>query len=132
MKTTNPGRVYQNGEVIMRKGEEADCMYVVQSGEVVVMLERVCDSQPESLTGARHLSVLKAGDSFGEMSLFAEQARSATVVARGTTRVVRIDKRSFLDRVHEDPSIAFQILKKLSERICALNDEVQRLRGAAG
>lgn len=128
--TDEHARTYRNGEVIVRKGDEVDCMYLVQSGEVVVFLERVCDDVAEAPIGARHLTVLRSGESFGEMCLFAKRPSSATLVARGTARVVQIDNRGFLMRVHEDPTIALRILRKLSERICSLSDEVQRLRGA--
>jgi CRP-like cAMP-binding protein len=33
------GKVYQDGEVIIRQGEVGDCMFVVQEGKVEVILE---------------------------------------------------------------------------------------------
>ncbi|HLA39941.1 MAG TPA: hypothetical protein VJ417_08090, partial [Candidatus Glassbacteria bacterium] len=52
----------------------------------------------------------------------------ATVRALGKARILTIDKRGFLMRVHEDPSIAFQVLKQMSERIQKLDEEVVKLR----
>ena len=118
------GKVYEDGEVIIKQGEVGDCMYVVQQGEVEVVLEN---------PGAEiSLSVLKRGDVFGEMALFTKETRSATVRARGKARVLTVDKRGFLKRVHEDPSLAFRILQKMSERIRSLNQEVIRLRQSGG
>ena len=68
------------------------------------------------------------GDVFGEMSLFTGAPRSATVRAKGSARVLTIDKRGFLKRVHEDPSLAFSILYKMSTRIHELSQEVARLK----
>ena len=65
------GKVYGDGECMIQQGEAGDCMYVVQQGEVEVVLENPDGEIP--------LSVLKRGDVFGEMSLFTKQPRSATV-----------------------------------------------------
>ena len=113
------GRVCPDGETIIRQGDPADCMYVIQAGQVEVIVER-----PD---GEVRLAVLEAGDVIGEMGLFSTAPRSASVRALGAVRVLRIDKRAFLKRVHEDPSIAFRILQKMAERIRDLNDEVVRL-----
>ena len=94
-------------------------MYVIQAGEVEVVHEA---------GGAEvALAVLGAGDVFGEMALFDREARSATVRAKGEARVLTLDKRTFLRRVHEDPSVAFRILQRMSHRIRQLNDEIARL-----
>ena len=117
------GKVYTNGEVITRQGEQGRSMFVVQSGEVEVVIDE----------GDRELrlSTLQKGDVFGEMALFTGSPRSATVRAVGEARVLTVDRRGFLRRVHEDPSVAFRILQKLSERVALLDDEVVRLRASS-
>lgn len=117
------GRLYEDGEAIMHQGEAGDCMYVVQQGKVEITVR----GGDEDIV----LSVLEAGDVFGEMALFTKRERSATVRASGQARVITIDKRGFMKRVHQDPSLAFRILQKMSGRIQALNDEVSRLRSQA-
>lgn len=113
MTTATLGKVYQDGEVIVRQGEAGDCMYVIQSGQVEVLLKKgdgdVC------------VAVLGEGEIFGEMALFAQEVRSATIRARGEVKALTLDKRTFLRRVHEDPSLAFRALEKMSHRIRALN-----------
>ena len=114
------GRTYEDGEAIVRQGEIGDCMYIVQDGEVQVVV---------GAPGAEAVvATLKPGDAFGEMALFTREPRSATVRARGKARVLTVDKRQFLKRVQEDPSLAFSILRKMSGNIQALNREVERLR----
>ena len=97
------GTIYSNGQRIAVQGEAGECMYVIQKGQAEVVLERH--------DGEIRLSVLESGDVFGEMSLFTKQPRSATVRALGEVRVLKIDKRGFLKRVHQDPSLAFRILQ---------------------
>lgn len=114
------GKEYDDGEIICRQGERGECMYVVQSGRAQVLREETSGETP--------IGELAAGDIFGEMAIFDKQPRSATVRAHGTARVLTLDRRAFLRRVHEDPSLAFEILKKMSQRIRTLDDEVLRLR----
>ena len=114
------GRVYGDGERIITQGEKGDTMYVIQSGRVEVVLE--------GPNGEVSLTILQAGDVFGEMALFTKEPRSATVRAFDQARVLTVDKRAFLKRVHEDPSLAFHILQKMSGRIRELSEEIARLR----
>jgi CRP-like cAMP-binding protein len=122
------GKVYSNGEKIIRQGEIGDCMYILQQGTVEIVVER-----PD---GQTVLGTLEPGAAFGEMALFTKEPRSATVRSKGRSRVLTIDKKGFLKRVHQDPSVAFRILQKMSQRIQRLNDEVSRLKtgvtGTAG
>ena len=116
------GKEYSDREVICRQGEKGDRMYVIQSGHVAVVREEE--------EGEVVLADLKTGDVFGEMALFDRQPRSATVRARGKARVLTLDKRAFMRRVHEDPSQAFRILQGMSRRIRNLNSELTRLKQA--
>jgi CRP-like cAMP-binding protein len=121
MRVGDLGRTYRDGEVVIRQGERADCMYIVQEGQVEVVAE--------AANGDVRLGVLEPGNVFGEMALFSKAPRSATVRALGETRVLRIDKEGFLKRIHEDPSLAFRILQKMADRIRTLDAEIVRLMG---
>lgn len=110
------GKRYLDGETIIRQGEMGDCMYVVQSGRVEVV--------QVSEHGRQHLAFLESGDFFGEMSVFEKEVRSATVRSAGESRVLKIDKRTLLRRIKEDPLLAVNLLKTMSHRIRELNSEV--------
>ena len=110
------GKVYRDGDVIVRQGESGDCMFVVQAGQVEVLREQ--DDKPV------RLAVRGEGDFFGEMSLVEREVRSATVRALGDARILTIDQRTFLRRVHEDPSLAYRILQRMSQLVRELSDEV--------
>ena len=74
------------------------------------------------------LAILGRGDVFGEIALFEREARSATVRALGDMRALTIDKKTFLRKVHEDPSLAFRILKNMSCRIRELDTELVQIK----
>jgi len=115
------GTVYADGHDIVRQGEVGDCMYVVQSGEVEVV--------QAGASGEQALAVLGPGDFFGEMAVFENEVRSATVRARGEARVMKVDKRTLLRRIREDPLLAVNLLQTLSKRLRDINSEVGRTGG---
>ncbi len=114
------GRVYHDGEIVCRQGDVGDCLYVVQDGEVEVLAE---DGGQETL-----LRVAGRNELFGEMAVFQRERRSATIRARGQARVLTIDKKNFLRRLNEDPSLAFNIVETMSRRVRDLSAEVVKLR----
>ncbi len=108
------GKDYGDGETIVRQGEVGDCMYVVQAGQVEVV-------QDTDDGGEQRLAVLEIGDFFGEMAVFEREVRSATVRAVGEARVLKVDKRTLLRRIKEDPLLAVNLLQTMSGRIRELN-----------
>jgi CRP-like cAMP-binding protein len=120
MDTGALGRTYQDGEVIVRQGEVGDCMFVIQEGKVEVVAEMGdCEVR---------LAVREEGDFFGEMAIFERDVRSATVRALGEVRVLTVDKKNFLRRIHEDPSLAFRLVETMSGRIRDLSEEVAQYK----
>ena len=103
------GREYADHEVIVRQGEPGNCMYVVQEGQV----EAIAESHGREM----RLRTMGPNDFFGEMALFGTESRSCTIRALGKARVLTVDKKSFLVGIQEDPSLAFRIVKVMSQRI---------------
>jgi CRP-like cAMP-binding protein len=122
MKSGELGKLYEDGEIIVKEGDKGDCMYVIQKGKVEIL-------QTQNEKDIR-LAVLEEGDFFGEMAIFEKEERSATVKALGDVRALTIDKKNFLKRIHEDPSLAFHIVKNLSRRIRDLNSRHTRIRAS--
>lgn len=110
------GKKFDEGEVIFRQGDSGNCMYVIQDGEV----EAVAEANGREL----RLRTLGPNDFFGEMALFEQETRTATIRALRPTRVLTIDKKNFLGGIHEDPSLAFRIVKTMSHRIRDLTDRL--------
>ena len=114
------GKTYQDGEIIIQQGDDGNCMYVIQEGQVEVLLES--DGQEIKVW------VRDSGEFFGEMAIFDRDVRSATIRSLGQSRVLTVDKKNFMRRVHEDPSLAFRLVEVMSKRIRELGEEVTRLQ----
>lgn len=114
------GKVYADGEIIVHQGDVGDSMFVIQEGQVEIVEE--IDGKPVQL------AVRDAGQFFGEMSIFERDVRSATVRALGPARVLTVDEKTLLRRIHEDPSLAYRMVRTMSHRIRELSREVARLK----
>ena len=114
------GKLYADHDIVVRQGDTGECMFAIQAGSVEVVRET-----PHADV---RLAVLKQGDIFGEMAIFEKQARSATVRALGAARLLRIDKATFLRRMHEDPSVALNITRLLCNRIRRLSVELASIK----
>lgn len=97
------------GDIITRQGAIAHWLYVLESGDADVYVERV--------PGMRHhVASLLGGSFFGEMGLLTGEPRRATVVARTDVECYRLDKAAFESILHARPEIAEQISHDLLAR----------------
>ncbi|HEY9115316.1 MAG TPA: cyclic nucleotide-binding domain-containing protein [Bacteroidales bacterium] len=107
--TNSIGTVYFDGQDIIKQGTIGNCLYVIQKGKVAVIKE----SSGKEIKVAE----LNEKDFFGEMGLFEKDVRSCTIRSVGQSTILTIDKRSFYKIIQNDPSIAFNLLEKMSQRL---------------
>jgi CRP/FNR family cyclic AMP-dependent transcriptional regulator len=112
------GKDYRDGETIIHQGKTGNSMYVIQAGKVAVV--------QTTEHGEQHLATLGTGDFFGEMAVFEKEVRSATVRALGDARILKIDKKTLLRRIKEDPLLAVNLLQSMSHRIRDLDARLSR------
>jgi CRP-like cAMP-binding protein len=117
MRNKKLGRVYKDGEIIIKQGEKGNCLYVIQQGKVEVI--------HETPDGDVKVAELGETEFFGEMGLFEEDVRSCTVRAAGEAKVLTIDKRNFYKSIHRDSSLAYRLLEKMSSRLREANDKIR-------
>ncbi|MFZ1923564.1 MAG: cyclic nucleotide-binding domain-containing protein [Xanthobacteraceae bacterium] len=105
---------YLRGEDIVTEGEAGDRMCIVYRGQVTV--------RKQTPQGNRELARLGAGEFFGEMSLFDDEPRSATVSALEDVEVLVLNRDRFHSLVQQRPAVLMQLCTTL----------VRRLRKTAG
>ncbi len=103
-------RTYPRGSVIVFEDDPGDALFVVQGGQVKVVL--IGDDGREVI-----LSILKDGDFFGEMSLIDDQPRSAHVIAMEDSTLYVLRRADFHSCLEENPRIALGLLRALSRRL---------------
>lgn len=109
---------YMAGEEIIRQGETGHELYILQSGEVAVLLGRGPDRS------IAEVARLGPGKFFGEMSLMTGEPRSATIQAIQDCELAVVDKASFQQILAEAPHLAERITEVLIERQAALEESI--------
>jgi hypothetical protein len=109
------GKIYQDGEAIIRQGDTGNSMYVIQDGYVEVVKE----AHGREIT----LAILGENDFFGEMAIFENEVRAATVRAIGTARILTIDSKNLLRRMQDYPYFAYRLVSVLSNRVRKLGND---------
>jgi CRP-like cAMP-binding protein len=113
-------RPYAAGEAILREDEPGDLFFVIIRGQVKVFV----DSEHGREVVLTHL---QAGDFFGEMALFDNETRSASVSALTASELVVLRRKDFLAVLEEEFPIARRILTTLSARLRRANDMIESL-----
>ena len=99
-------RQTERGERLVRKGDEADSMYFIVSGEVEVDVET--GVQPHRLG---------AGEFFGEVALIASRTRTATVTAATGCKLLVLHKRDLHGFMEAHPELAELVRATARRRI---------------
>jgi CRP/FNR family transcriptional regulator len=106
-------------EVVFYEGDDSDTCYIVRAGHARAIREHVDGRQ---IT----LATFGPGDIFGELAMFDDERRSATVQAADELDAVGIlgaDMRRLL-RLH--PDIAAKLVIALAQRLRAANERLAR------
>lgn len=103
--------VYCAGEVIIKEGDDtALCMYVVLEGTVDVYKNYGASSEV-------FLASLKEGSIIGEMALFLNEPRSATIVAKTDVKLLEVRHDNMHKFIDENPDIAYTLVETLCIRL---------------
>jgi len=108
---------FDKGEVIFKEGSSGSAMYIIKSGKVEVVKQ----------TGDEEvvLATLEPKAFFGEMALFGDPHRSATIRAAADTDMIVITKEMLDTQFEKVPDWFVTILKTLIERLRDTNKRIK-------
>ena len=101
---------YDRDDVVFREGDPGDALYIVQSGEVAVLLVSSDGRELE-------LAKLSGGNVFGELALLDGAPRSAEVRSTTRTCLLRLLRMDFKRALRSDPRIAEALLRIVAGRL---------------
>ena len=110
------------GDVIIREGESDGRFFILINGKVDVIKSYGTNKQ-------RLLRTLPPLSYFGEMALFNDLIRSATVVAREDIKILCLDKLNLYKEIEKYPQLAIDLLQMLNRRFVALEKAVLKTLG---
>ncbi|MGB5773825.1 MAG: cyclic nucleotide-binding domain-containing protein [Sedimenticolaceae bacterium] len=103
-------RHFRTGERIILKDEPGESAYILKDGTAEAVIEKR-NAEP------MRLSTIHAGEMFGELALFDDAPRSATVVATTDCDVVEIRRDAFIQEIAQNPAMALKLLSLLAQRL---------------
>ncbi len=113
-------RRYPRGQSVVRAGDRTDYVYFVLTGSLKVV---VSDEDGREVI----LSILGQSEVFGEMGIFGEQPRSASVVAVMPSDLVMIAKQDFRQIMQDNFDVAWRIMSSLAERLRNADRKIESL-----
>ena len=112
-------RRFGAGEVVFREGDDSDTCYVVHAGHARAIREHPDGRQ---IT----LATFGPGDIFGELAMFDDERRSATVEASDDLEVLGILGPDMRRMLREHPDMAVKMVISLGRRLRAANERLAR------
>jgi CRP-like cAMP-binding protein len=112
-------RQFEPGQVVFREGDASDTCYIVRSGRARAVREH---HGGRTLT----LATFGPGDIFGELAMFEDERRSATVEAIEPTSVVAVLGPDMRRLIVEHPGISARLVIALGRRLRETNERLTR------
>jgi CRP/FNR family transcriptional regulator, cyclic AMP receptor protein len=103
-------RHFARNEVVFHRDDPAAHLYLIASGTVKISVE--AEGGQEVV-----IALVRGGEVFGELALFDEAQRSATVTALTDTNTFTLASRDFMDVLQHNPAAMRQLLALLARRI---------------
>ncbi|MCR4439214.1 MAG: Crp/Fnr family transcriptional regulator [bacterium] len=107
-------------QLILVEEESGQSLFIIKRGSVKV--SHVSDEGREVI-----LSILNAGDFFGEMALLDGRGRSANVTALVETELLVLRRGDFLGLLEDYPQISIALLRELAGRIRRSDSHISTL-----
>jgi CRP/FNR family transcriptional regulator len=112
-------REFEPGQVVFREGDSSDTCYIVRDGHA-----RAIRTHGDGRTIT--LATFGPGDIFGELALFEDERRSATVEAIELTGVVAVLGPDMRRLMVEHPGISARLVIALGRRLRETNERLTR------
>jgi CRP/FNR family cyclic AMP-dependent transcriptional regulator len=112
-------RRFEPGEAVFREGDASDTCYVVREGHARAIRTH---SDGRTIT----LATFGPGDIFGELAMFEDERRSATVQAIEPMSVVGVLGPDMRRLMGEHPEISARLVIALGRRLREMNERLSR------
>lgn len=113
-------RRYPRNTTIVEEGLPGDYMYIIREGRVKVT--KLSEDGREKI-----LAFFEPGHFVGDMALLDRSPRSASVKALTPVRVLALSRADFTGLIRKSPDLAIAVIRELSGRLRAVNDQASAL-----
>lgn len=103
------------GTVIFQENKPGHIMYIIQEGEVNILLKD------------QIVETAKVGEPLGEMAMLEPgEPRSASAIAQTDCKLVPIDQKRFTFLVQQNPYFSIEIMKVLARRLRSMDLKIEK------
>lgn len=113
-------RRFAKNTTIVEEGLPGDYMYAIREGRVKVT--KASDDGREKI-----LSFVEAGGFFGDMSLFDQEPRSASVKALEDCRLFALSRRDALEILRRSPDFSLAVIRALISRLRETDEQASSM-----
>ena len=111
---------FEAGTVVSREGDPSDHVYIIIDGAAEVR-------KTDHLGNQAKIAVVSSGGVIGEMGVFLNMRRSATILALSDMKAVRFTNESFINALPKTPDLTIKLLRSLTEKVSSINWKVADL-----
>lgn len=109
----------KKGEILFRRGDEGNALYLILQGRIKISLTR----QTDAVT----LAILGQGEFFGEMALLDGLPRSANTTAMDDSTLYALKRSDFLSFLVHNEKVVRAVLASLSLRLRRTDDQLAEM-----
>ncbi|MEQ1652951.1 MAG: cyclic nucleotide-binding domain-containing protein [Hyphomicrobium sp.] len=108
--------IYRPGDIIIEEDQPGEAAIIIISGEAV---------RVSSETSGDAAQPIMEGSMIGELAMLVETIHSATIVARGTVKALRLSRTEMHEAMADDPALADHLTQKITSRLHRLAQELR-------
>lgn len=113
------------GELVFREGDQSRNVYIILDGEATVI-------KNDAFGNSNIIATATRGSVFGEMGVFLDQRRSASITAHTPLSALVLNNADFLTALRAFPDLSLRLFKSLSVKLDGVNEKLANLLNATG
>lgn len=107
-------RKFSPGQIIFHMGDPGSLLYIIRKGKVKIYFPNAGGQEVV-------LDIFGESATFGELALFDDSPRSATIEALEQTEAYTLHREKFLQLIEKNPACAVDMMALLAQRIRHMN-----------
>ncbi len=115
--------IFEPGEILVVEGERGSTAYLIEDGEVEVVLNK----GDEFI----HISTISRGYLLGEVAMITNETRTASLIAKSTTSCIAFDRNDFMKYMYTNPQRSLDVFKIFSKRLNESNKKLAEAKQMA-
>ncbi|MDD4155558.1 MAG: cyclic nucleotide-binding domain-containing protein [Candidatus Cloacimonetes bacterium] len=111
---------YRANEILVKEGERAQKVYIILAGEAMVF-------KYDHMGNIIELASITQGNLFGEMAIFLDKKRTASIKAKTDLIVAEFGSIDFIKALANNPDLVFRVFSNFVDNVNEMNEKISIL-----